>query len=157
VARLYTSGEFSKQLMGQFAGKPRLTFHLAPPLIAKRDPITGHLKKREFGPWILTVFKVLARLKGLRGSPFDIFGYTAERKMERQLLNDYRALIVSLLPDIQVGNYDAVLALAKLAQDMRGFGHVKENNVKKVKQHQQTLLAQFRGKAEQPALVRMVE
>lgn len=157
VARLYTSGEFNSQLQKQFAGKPRLTFHLAPPLIAKRDPHTGHLKKREFGPWILPAFKLLARLKGLRGSRWDIFGYTAERRMERQLVDDYRALIVSLLPDIHAGNYDAALALAKLPQDMRGFGHVKENNVKKAQQRQQTLLAQFRGKTEQPELVRFIE
>lgn len=157
VARLYTSGDFSSQLKQQFAGKPRLTFHLAPPLIAKRDPHTGHLKKQEFGPWILPAFRLLAKLKGLRGSRWDIFGYTTERKMERQLVEEYRALIGSLLPDIQVGNYDVALALAKLPQDMRGFGHIKEKNVEKAQQRQQTLLAQFRGKEEEPELVRFVE
>lgn len=157
VARLYTSGAFSSHLEKQFAGKPRLTFHLAPPLIAKRDPLTGHLIKQEFGPWILPAFRLLAKLKGLRGSHWDIFGYTAERKMERHLVEEYRALIVSLLPDIQVGNYDAALALAKLPQDMRGFGHVKEKNVKKAQQRQQTLLAQFRGQEEEPEPLRFVE
>lgn len=157
VARLYTSGDFIRHLQRDFAGKPRLTFHLAPPLIARRDPHTGHLKKQEFGPWILPAFKLLARLKGLRGSRWDIFGYTAERKMERQLIEEYRSLIDSLLPDIRVANYDAALALAKLPQDMRGFGHVKEDNVNKARQRQQTLLAQFKGKEVEPEPVRFVE
>lgn len=157
VARLYTSGDFESNLEQQFAGKPRLTFHLAPPLIAKRDPHTGYPKKQEFGPWILPVFRLLARLKGLRGSRLDIFGYTAERKMERQLIEDYRSLIESLLPDLRADNYDAALALAKLPQDMRGFGHIKEANVQKAQQRQQTLLAQFRGKEVEPEPLRFVE
>jgi indolepyruvate ferredoxin oxidoreductase len=158
VARLYTSGDFTRHLEQQFAGKPRLTFHLAPPLISRRDPHTGHLKKREFGPWIMPAFKLIARLKGLRGSRWDIFGLTAERRMERQLIEDYRALIESLLPDIHDGNYDAALALAKLPQDMRGFGHVKEKNVEVAQQRQQTLLAQFRGENDvTPEPLRFVE
>src|SRR3546814_2794278 len=71
----------------------KLSFHLAPPLLAERDPDTGHLKKRAFGPWLLPAFRVLAKLKGLRGTPFDIFGYSAERKLERRLIADYEAVI----------------------------------------------------------------
>ena len=157
VARLFASQDFSNYLKKQFSSKPRLTFHLAPPLISRRDPHTGHLKKREFGPWILPVFKFLAGFKRLRGSHWDIFGYTAERKMERKLIEEYRELISHLLPDIETENYDTAEALAKLPMEMRGFGHIKEENVEKAKQRQQRLLMQFRNEEAKSEPVRIVE
>ena len=97
VARLYTEAAFAAQLNGQFEGDFRLKFHLAPPLLASRDPKTGHLQKQEFGPWMLPVFRLLAKLKGLRGTAFDPFGYTAERKQERALIREYEGLVDELL------------------------------------------------------------
>src|SRR3546814_8003539 len=83
----------------------KLSFHLAPPLLAERDPDTGHLKKRAFGPWLLPAFRVLAKLKGLRGTPFDIFGYSAERKLERRLIADYQAVIGEVLAKLTPDNH----------------------------------------------------
>src|SRR5207248_6011042 len=80
VARLYTESDFLRRVADQFEGDYRLQFHLAPPLLAERDPATGHLQKRVYGPWMLGAFRVLAKLRGLRDTPFDIFGRTAERR-----------------------------------------------------------------------------
>jgi indolepyruvate ferredoxin oxidoreductase len=127
VARLYSDGEFAKALHGQFEGDPGLKVLLAPPLIARRDKVTGHLQKREFGPWIFKMFGVLAKLKGLRGTALDIFGYTAERKMERALPNEYRSMIFRNLD----GKLDLprLIALAKMPEVVRGYGHIKDANV----------------------------
>src|SRR5690606_15302069 len=92
VARLYSDGAFRRQLAATFEpdgadGRPlRFEFHLAPPLLARRDSATGQPRKTSFGPWMMSAFAVLAKLKGLRGTAFDIFGYTAERRMERGLI-----------------------------------------------------------------------
>jgi len=127
VARLYSDGEFAKALQGQFDGDPGLKVLLAPPLLARRDKVTGHLQKREFGPWIFKAFGVLASLKGLRGTALDIFGYTAERKMERALPGEYSAMIFRYLG----GKLDLprLVALAKMPEVVRGYGHIKEANV----------------------------
>ncbi|HAQ49122.1 MAG TPA: pyruvate ferredoxin/flavodoxin oxidoreductase [Glaciecola sp.] len=134
VARLYTNGHFAEQLNNQFEGDINIKFNLAPPLFSKRDPITGHLIKKEFGNYMISIFGILAKFKGLRGGIFDIFGYTAERKMERQLISDYEALIESLLDNLNDKNYDLAVEISQTAQKLRGYGHVKENNVKIIKQ-----------------------
>ena len=90
VARLYADSDFKKRVADQFEGDYKLTFHLAPPLMNPSDPVTGEAKKSVFGPWMMMAFSVLSTFKGLRGSAFDIFGYSAERKMERQLIADYQ-------------------------------------------------------------------
>jgi indolepyruvate ferredoxin oxidoreductase len=127
VARLYSDGEFAEALQGQFDGDPGLKVLLAPPLIARRDKVTGQLQKREFGPWIFRAFGVLAKLKGLRGTALDIFGYTAERKMERALPGEYSAMIFRHLD----GKLDLprLVALARMPEVVRGYGHIKEANV----------------------------
>jgi indolepyruvate ferredoxin oxidoreductase len=127
VARLYSDGEFAKALQAQFDGDPSLKVLLAPPLLARRDKVTGHLQKREFGPWVFRAFGVLAKLKGLRGTALDIFGYTAERRMERALPGEYSAMIFRHLD----GKIDLprLIALAKLPEVVRGYGHIKEANV----------------------------
>lgn len=102
---------------------------LAPPLLAQRDPVTGRLQKREFGPWIFKAFGLLARLKGLRGTGFDIFGYTAERKMERALPVEYSAMILRHLDGNKPFDLPRLVALAKAADLVRGYGHIKEGNV----------------------------
>ena len=148
VARLYTDGEFLAQLRQQFDGQFRLVFHLAPPLIATRDPHTGELRKREFGPWVMTVFKLLAGLKGLRGTAFDIFGYTAERRMERRLIGEFEAVLEELLVGLNPDNHALATEIAGLPMRIRGFGHVKERNRLAAKECETQLLADFRGSPE---------
>jgi indolepyruvate ferredoxin oxidoreductase len=128
VARLYTDGRFLEQLKSQFEGDVKLKFNLAPPLFAKKDA-KGHLVKAEFGPWMMSAFKLLAKLKGLRGGAFDVFGYTAERKMERALIAEYRGMIEGVLHSLDASNHATAVELASLPEQIRGFGHVKEKAV----------------------------
>jgi len=128
VARLYTDGRFVEQLKSQFEGDVKLKFNLAPPLFAKKDA-KGHLVKAEFGSWMLGAFKLLAKLKGLRGGAFDLFGYTAERKMERALIAEYRGMIEGVLRSLDASTYATAVELAALPEQIRGFGHVKEKAV----------------------------
>ena len=100
VARLHSDGRFAAEIAQQFKGDYKLTFHLAPPILGRRDGFTGKPVKSSFGPWMMTVFGLLAKFRGLRGTAFDIFGHTAERRMERQLIADYRATIEGLLPSL---------------------------------------------------------
>ncbi|HXH02130.1 MAG TPA: indolepyruvate ferredoxin oxidoreductase family protein [Candidatus Competibacteraceae bacterium] len=145
VARLYTSGEFLKKLEAQFEGDYTLEFHLAPPLFAKRDPDSGHLLKRSYGPWMLKAFSYLARLRFLRGTPLDVFGYSAERRHERQLIKDYAALIEQLVANLGHDNHAIAVELASLPEHIRGYGHVKEASLSKAEQRKQELLNLFRN------------
>jgi indolepyruvate ferredoxin oxidoreductase len=146
VARLYTDGAFAKKIAGMFEGDITLKFHLAPPLLAKRDK-EGHLIKQEFGPWMMKAFKVLARFKGLRGSALDIFGYSAERKMERALIAEYRQTVGGLLPKLNADNLAQAVAIASIPEDIRGYGHVKERHLKAAKQKEAALIAAFNAPA----------
>jgi indolepyruvate ferredoxin oxidoreductase len=139
VARLYTDGRFLEQVKSQFEGDFTFTFNLAPPLFAKKDA-KGQLVKKEFGAWMMPVFKMLARLKGLRGGTFDVFGYTAERKMERALIAEYRAMIEELLPSLNGANVAQAVELANLPEQIRGFGHVKEKAVEEFRVRKAELL-----------------
>ncbi len=143
VARLYTDGAFLAQLNKTFAGDIRLKFNLAPPLLAKRDAKTGELQKMEFGLWILKAFQLLAPLKVLRGTPLDIFGYTAERRMERQLIRDYKKTVETLLANMTPANYAAAVAIASVPEHIRGYGHVKEQHFKDAKKKESALMAAF--------------
>ncbi len=134
VARLYTDGEFAKALQEQFDGDASVKVSLAPPLLAQRDKTTGHLRKREFGPWVFSAFKMLARLKSLRGTAFDIFGYTAERRMERALPGEYSAMIQGYLDAKKPIDWLRLVALAKAVEQVRGYGHIKEANVARYRQ-----------------------
>src|SRR6202011_4931926 len=111
-ARLYTNGDFEKKLKAEFEGPFTMKFHLAPPLLAKRDPVSGELKKQEFGAWTFPLFKLLARLKFLRGTPLDIFGHTAERRMERQLIVDYQAVIAEMIDALTPEKHAIAVSLA---------------------------------------------
>jgi indolepyruvate ferredoxin oxidoreductase len=131
VARLYTDKRFLAQLGEQFEGKPVLRFHLAPPVLGRRDA-EGRAVKTSFGPWMMNAFRVLAKLRGLRGTALDVFGRTAERRMERQLIADYRAMVEDVLARFERAariDFDTALALARLPEQIRGFGHVKEESV----------------------------
>ena len=142
VARLYSDGAFQQKIAGMFDGDIKLKFHLAPPLLAKHDS-QGRLIKKEYGPWMMKAFGVLARFKGLRGTALDVFGYTEERKMERALIGEYRNTISSLLPKLTAENLPQAVAIASIPEDIRGYGHVKERHLKAAKQKEATLLANF--------------
>ena len=143
VARLYTSGEFESKLKTQFEGDLKLSFHLAPPLLSRRDPDTGHLKKREFGPWIFSAFRVLSKFKRLRGTALDIFGYSEERRTERQLIADYRRTIDSLLERLDGDNHALAAEIARVPEHIRGYGHIKEENIRLARAREMDLLAAF--------------
>lgn len=143
VARLYTDGAFLRRLKEQFEGDVKVQFHLAPPLLAKKDPLTGHLQKMTFGPWMFKAFKVLAKFKGLRGSRWDIFGYTKERQMERRLIVDFEETIKNLLPKVTPETYDLACQIAALPQKIRGYGHVKDKNYEEFVKHHAKLWSQL--------------
>ncbi len=149
VARLFTDGEFERKLAAQFDGDYTLEFNLAPPLLAQRDPNTGQLQKRAFGPWVFKAFRMLAGLKGLRGGTFDIFGYTAERKQERQLIADYEATVAALLDGLNSDNHALAIEIAGLPLKMRGYGHVKEQAVSETKAREAELLQSYKNPAPQ--------
>jgi indolepyruvate ferredoxin oxidoreductase len=150
VARLYTNGDFRTALEEQFEGDYRLVFHLAPPLLARRDPKTGELQKRAFGPWVFTAFKILATLKRLRGTPLDIFGYSAERRTERRLIAEYEAMVEELCGALSPANHGVATELARLPEQIRGYGHVKEKHLKAAKAREAELRAAFRNPAAAP-------
>ena len=132
VARLYSNGDFERRLAEAFEGDVTLKFHLAPPLLSKRDD-DGHLVKRTYGPWMKHAFRWLAKFKGLRGTALDPFGKTAERRMERALIDEYTTSIGNALARLTPETLPLVLELAALPERVRGFGHVKEANVAKAK------------------------
>ena len=150
VARLYTDGAFVDGLQRQFEGSFRLEFHLAPPLLARRDPATGHLVKRVYGGWMLRAFALLARARRLRGTRFDPFGRTAERKMERRLIVEYESLMREVADRLDAANHPLAVELAALPMRVRGFGHVKERNVAEAKAREASLLAALRRPMPQP-------
>jgi indolepyruvate ferredoxin oxidoreductase len=143
VARLFTDGRFEAMLGRQVEGRPRLAFHLAPPLLARRDPATGHLKKRTYGAWTLTVFRMLKRLRFLRGTPFDPFGHSAERRAERQAIVDYEATVEAVLAGLRRDNHGLACSIAALPETVRGFGHVKAANAAVAAARRDELMVSF--------------
>jgi indolepyruvate ferredoxin oxidoreductase len=132
VARLYTDPAFRRKLDALFEGDFRLNVHLAPPLLARPDPKTGQVAKLAFGPWIFTAFKWLARARRWRGTRWDVFGRSDERRLERQFLADYEADLVALLPRLDANILADAIALAGLPESIRGFGHVKRRSIEAV-------------------------
>jgi indolepyruvate ferredoxin oxidoreductase len=129
VARLYTDGRFKARLGEMFAGDFRLRFHLAPPLFARRDPNTGHLQKRSYGAYMMRIFGVLSKLRGLRGTWLDPFGHSHERRAERRLIADYFATVDRLASDLSAGRHATAVEIARIPERIRGFGHIKERNL----------------------------
>ena len=127
VARLWTDGRFDAYLAKKFKGG-KIAYHLAPPLNSKKDE-NGHLKKKSYGPWMKTGFKILRRFKWLRGTRFDPFGWTAERKLERKIRDQYIDNIDRLLTGLTVKNLDLAVAIAEIPDGIRGYGHIKENAI----------------------------
>ena len=143
VARLHTSANFHTQLSSHFAGPYTLRFHLAPPLFSKPDPITGQAQKREFGSWVLIVFKVLNKLKRLRHTPFNPFAYSDEFKVGQQDLKSYLEIIESTALKLNDCNYATAVELARLPEKLRGYGHVRAANREAYLRHRKTLLARL--------------
>src|SRR4029453_3192540 len=146
VARLYTGDDFARQVRATFAGDNlRFEFHLAPPLIARPDGRTGAPAKMSFGPWMMTLFRLLAKLKGLRGTAFDLFGYTQERRSERALIADYEALLAEIVDRLPPKHHHLGGGLAGIPEKIRGFGHIKARSLTAAKADEAALLAQFRA------------
>jgi indolepyruvate ferredoxin oxidoreductase len=150
VARLYADPEFKKKLAAAFDGKPKLKLLLAPPFLSRLDPATGRPRKMPFGGWIIPAFALLARLKFLRGTAFDPFGWTKERRGERRLVEAYERMIATLLPALSRSNIDAAVAIAKLPQAIRGFGPLKSASIEACRQSERKLLAEFYNKGAMP-------
>jgi indolepyruvate ferredoxin oxidoreductase len=148
VARLYCNGEFLRQVAQEFDGdRLRFEFHLAPPLLAQRDRRTGQPRKLTFGPWMLTVFRLLMRFKFLRGTALDPFGYVAERRTERKLIADYEATLAEVLGKLNADNHHLAVGIAAIPEKIRGFGHVKMRHLAAAKADEATLLDQLRAGA----------
>jgi indolepyruvate ferredoxin oxidoreductase len=142
VARLHAT-TLAGQIDRTFAGTPKLSFHLAPPGIARTDPRTGQIRKLELGSWVLPAFHLLAKFKFLRGTVFDPFGHTAERKMERRLISEYEELIAHVIQTLHPDRLDRAVNLARLPEGIRGFGHVKERHVAAAKNRERELRQQW--------------
>ncbi len=145
VARLYTDRTFRDSLHRQFEGDFTLEFHLAPPLLAPRDAASGQLRKRRYGPWMMHAFAVLARLKFLRGTRFDLFGLSEERRIERRLIVEYEALLDELVRGLNRDTHSLAVDLARLPEQVRGYGHVKLASLAVARGEQEKLLAAFRA------------
>ena len=145
VARLYTDGAFRERLTASFEGNPRVSFHLAPPLLARRDPVTGVPRKRAFGPWMWRVLGLMARMRFLRGTPFDPFGHTAERRTERHLIEEYFETVDELLAGLSPENHGLAIEIASVPESIRGYGHVKERNITQAQSAKSVLLEHWRA------------
>jgi indolepyruvate ferredoxin oxidoreductase len=148
VARLYSDTTFLERVRSSFDGdKLRFEFHLAPPLLARRDRLTGEPNKMSFGPWMLKAFAVLKTFRFLRGTPLDPFGFSIERRSERQLIADYEALLTEIIADLNPANHPTAVTLAALPEKIRGFGPVKQRHLAAAKAEEAALREQFRSGA----------
>jgi indolepyruvate ferredoxin oxidoreductase len=141
VARLYTDGRFEKQLRDQFDGDFKISFNLAPPLLGGGTDALGRPKKRAFGAWMMPVFRILAGLRGLRGTAFDVFGRSPDRQLERELIADYEKDVASVLAALSPVTLETAVELLALPDSIRGYGPVKEKSVKDAKARHAQLTA----------------
>jgi indolepyruvate ferredoxin oxidoreductase len=147
VARLHTDKAFLQKINGMFEGNFTLNYHLAPPLIAKTNA-KGELQKQKFGPFILTSFKVLKHLKVLRGTPLDVFGYTEERRTERELIQQYTASLEMVIAKLDTSNHALALELARIPEQIKGFGHVKARHLAAARQKWAAMKVQWSAQHE---------
>lgn len=145
VARLLSDPGFHSDLRRSFSGPFKLRYHLAPPMLERLDPSTGRPRKRSFGPWLLPVLRLLARMKALRGTSWDPFGRTRERRQERQLIVDYFSLVDGILEGLTPANHALAVQLARLPEEIKGFGPVKEASIAGFRVRKAELLAQWNG------------
>jgi indolepyruvate ferredoxin oxidoreductase len=147
VARLHTDTAFLDKIASQFEGDYTLNYHLAPPLLAKRNN-KGELIKKKYGPSMLAAFKLLAKLKGLRGTSLDVFGYSSERKTERALIGEYKASIDEVLRLLDANNTAVALEIARIPEQIKGFGHVKERSLQAARLKWAVLMGQLHDPAQ---------
>jgi indolepyruvate ferredoxin oxidoreductase len=145
VARLYTDGRFKAQLESLFEGDYTLEVHLAPPLFARRDPVSGEPRKKAYGPRMLKAFHLLSRLRAVRGTPLDLFGYTSERRLERRLIREYEALVKELVAGLTPETHAVAVSLASIPEKIRGYGHVKRRHLDAAQADRAELLEAFRA------------
>jgi indolepyruvate ferredoxin oxidoreductase len=131
VARLHTSADFLPELKRHFGERFKIRFHFSAPLFERTDPATGRPRKREYGGWMLPVLRILARLKFLRGTPFDIFGRSRERRVERQLIADYERLVDEVLADLCPEKLEQAVAILGLAESIKGYGFIKDRSIER--------------------------
>ena len=143
IARLYSNGDFIKKLKTQFPGKVKINFHLAPPIFARKNKLTGNPIKQKFPQVTLKLFRLLAAIKFLRQTKLDPFGYTNERKQERQLITNYEFEVKEILQSLTKQNHQTAIAIAKSPELIKGFGHIKTNNIKKYNENKNSLLKKF--------------
>jgi len=151
VARLHTDPAFLAQLDAMFKHGYTVKYNLAPPTISKRDPVTGHLIKSQFGPWMRTAFGVLKAFKGLRGGALDMFGKTLERREERQMIESYIRELDEIGARLTAANYEVAVALASVPDEIRGYGHVKEKSIADAKALHEQRLQAFRDLQPSPS------
>jgi indolepyruvate ferredoxin oxidoreductase len=152
VGRMYASPEFLKALDAEFESHGKLEFHLAPPLLARRNPTTGEPRKMTFGAWMLPVFRLLAKAKSLRGGRFDLFGYSAERRLERRMITDYENVVQDIAARLTPTTHTTAVALATLPLEVKGYGHVKQANYERAQARQTALLADLHNPKPKAAL-----
>jgi len=144
VARLYTDGTFTRNVGATFEGDLEIFFHFAPPIFARTNA-SGEVRKTTFGPWVVKALKILARMRKIRGTVFDVLGHTEERRSERALIRDYEKLMLEICGKLTPQNYETAVALASLPERIRGFGHVKMASIAKAKEEEAQLVTQFRN------------
>ncbi len=156
VARLYTDGRWRRELSAQFERWDRLSFHMAPPLLARRG-LDGRPRKIEFGPWLLGALRVLAKLRRVRGSALDFFGRSEERRIERQVRDEYEAMIDEVLSALTPENHALAVQIASVPEQIRGYGHVKLANITLARARWKDLLDRLHGRAPaaQPVVVNL--
>ena len=143
ISRLYTHPRFEKKIKETFEGNFKINFHVAPPIFAKKNSSNGKPKKIKMGQWLLYLMKLIATLKFLRGTFFDPFGYSAERKIERKLIQDYEIRILNITKKLNKENYDTACKIAKIPEKIRGFGYIKKDNLIVAKKIEANLVAEF--------------
>jgi len=151
VARLHSDGAMRRKVEGMFEGDYKVVYHLAPPLLAKADPLTGEPQKIKFGPWMGGIFKILSKFKFLRGTALDVFGHTEERKTERALIREYEEAVERLLTELSPQNHALAIQIASLPEEIRGYGHIKLKSVVAARKKQGELLAAFGNRKKEKA------
>jgi indolepyruvate ferredoxin oxidoreductase len=144
VARLHADPQFGAKVAGLVTGDFRLFYHLAPPMLARKNA-RGELQKMRFGSWMRVVFRLLAAMRGVRGTVFDVFGHSAERREERALIDAYQQAIESSLPTLRASNSAFLAAFARVPEQIRGFGHVRARHLAAARTQWASLLAQYRS------------
>jgi indolepyruvate ferredoxin oxidoreductase len=147
VARLHTESGFVESVKRNFGSGVRMSFHFSPPLFAKVEPATGRPKKYELGPWVLPVLRVLAKLRWLRGRKLDPFGWSADRRLERELLARYESLLERIAAELDESRFELALELARLPEQVRGYGPIKSAAAKGARAAEENLWQQWRAPA----------